>query len=190
MPPANEVQKYLTGAWLMMLGRREGLNLLDISADGFWNSFHAITVSLPPLLLGWVLHVHGTGYLEFDDRLILLARFALIDLAAWLLPIAGLAAIARQVGIAGRFSHYVVASNWGTALLVWLTLPVLFLQLLFPDMLQAVELFALLVLAISLVLGWRLTHIALARGPWQATALYLAMGAASVLVTLLLGQII
>lgn len=189
MPPASEVQQHLTGAWQMMLGRREGLNLLDISADGFWNSFHAITISLPPLLLGWALHLRETGYTELDDRLVLVARLALIDLSAWLLPIAGLAAVARQIGIAGRFTHYVVASNWGTALLVWLMLPVSLLQLLFPDRLQLVQLFALMALVIGVILGWRLTFVALARGPWQATGLYLGMGAASVLVTLLLGQI-
>ena len=50
MPSANEIQAGLTGAWRMMLGRSDGIGLLDLSADGFWNSFFAMIVALPPLL--------------------------------------------------------------------------------------------------------------------------------------------
>ena len=39
-PPAS-----LTGAWRLMLGKADGLRLLDLSADGFWNSFFAIVVA-------------------------------------------------------------------------------------------------------------------------------------------------
>ena len=54
MPSAEEIQQYLTGAWRMMMGKPDGLRLLDLSADGFWNSFFAIIVALPALFVGWV----------------------------------------------------------------------------------------------------------------------------------------
>ena len=50
----DEIQRYLTGAWRMMMGKADGLRLLDLSADGFWNSFFAIVVALPALIVGWV----------------------------------------------------------------------------------------------------------------------------------------
>ena len=54
MPSVEDIQQYLTGAWRMMMGKPDGLRLLDISADGFWNSFFAIVVALPALIVGWV----------------------------------------------------------------------------------------------------------------------------------------
>ncbi|MER9338061.1 hypothetical protein NKJ06_29550, partial [Mesorhizobium sp. M0293] len=54
MLSADETQASLTGAWRLMLGKTDGLRLLDLSADGFWNSFFAIVVAAPALLVGWV----------------------------------------------------------------------------------------------------------------------------------------
>ena len=54
MPRVEEIQQYLTGAWRMMMGKPDGIRLLDISADGFWNSFFAIAIALPALIAGWV----------------------------------------------------------------------------------------------------------------------------------------
>ena len=33
---------------------QDGLRLLDLSVDGFWNSFFAIVIALPPLAVSWV----------------------------------------------------------------------------------------------------------------------------------------
>ena len=49
MLSADETQASLTGAWRLMLGKADGLRLLDLSADGFWNSFFAIIVATPAL---------------------------------------------------------------------------------------------------------------------------------------------
>ena len=54
MPSFDEVQQYLTGALRLMLGKADGLRMLDFSADGFWNSFFAMAVALPALMIGWV----------------------------------------------------------------------------------------------------------------------------------------
>ena len=54
MLSANDIQSSLTGAWHLMLGKVDGLRLLDLSADGFWNSFFAIVVAVPAMIVGWV----------------------------------------------------------------------------------------------------------------------------------------
>ena len=54
MLSAEETQASLTGAWRLMLGKADGLRLLDLTADGFWNSFFAIAVAAPALIVGWV----------------------------------------------------------------------------------------------------------------------------------------
>ena len=61
MPPGDDIQKYLYGAWQLLLGRREGMKLLDLSADGFWNSFYAIVLALPAMFVGWVSVTNGFG---------------------------------------------------------------------------------------------------------------------------------
>ena len=45
MLSADETQSALLGAWRLMLGKADGFRLLDLSADGFWNSFFAIVVA-------------------------------------------------------------------------------------------------------------------------------------------------
>lgn len=70
MPSVEDIQRYLTGAWRMMLGKTDGLRLLDLSADGFWNSFFAIVVALPPLVVSWVgaANVMATASAEVGGR--------------------------------------------------------------------------------------------------------------------------
>ena len=107
MPSIEEVHLYLTAAWRMMTGRADGLRMLDLSADGFWNSFFAIPVALPPLVVGWVGVVNDFGLdaADLSVRVALLLRLAMIDFACWVAPLAGLAAVARTVGLADRFVH-------------------------------------------------------------------------------------
>ena len=118
MPSAEEIQQYLYGTWRMMLGKSDGLRALDISVDGFWNSFFAIVIALPALVVNWVTIADSYGDMaqNLDDRFAIFMRLAVIDLAAWLLPLAAFAAIARRVRLADRYVHYVVASNWATAI--------------------------------------------------------------------------
>jgi hypothetical protein len=66
MPSAENIQLYLTGAWRMMLGKADGLRLLDLSADGFWNSFFAIAIALPPLTVSWVGAANELSQLSAD----------------------------------------------------------------------------------------------------------------------------
>src|SRR3982750_2219871 len=105
MPRIEEIQQYLTCAWRMMMGRPDGLRLLDISADGFWNSFFAIAIALPPLIAGWVTITNSlaAGYVSFGDRLSIMLRLATVDLGAWIIPIAAFATVAGPAGLSDRF---------------------------------------------------------------------------------------
>ena len=135
MPRLEEIQQYFTGSWRMMMGKPEGLRLLDISADGFWNSFFAIAIALPALIAGWVTITNtlASGYVSFGDRLSIMLRLATVDLGAWIIPIAAFAAVAGPSGLSDRFAHYVISSNWGSALLVWLMLPPTLLRMFVPS---------------------------------------------------------
>jgi hypothetical protein len=184
MPPAQHIQQYLTGAWRLMMGKPDGLRLLDISADGFWNSFFAIVIALPALAASWIAVANDMGQAAdiAEGRLSVVLRLAIVDLGAWVLPLGALALAVRPAGIADRLVHYVVATNWGTALIVWLMLPVALVRLFAPsegDLASALS--AILILA-TLVLSWRLTNAAIGKGAIMGTAVFAAMFFASLVV--------
>lgn len=181
MPPAEDIHRHLSGAWRMMTGRRDGMRLLDLSLDGFWNSFFAIVVALPAMLASWVpLAGELTGAeASFGLRLSMLARLAVVDVGAWVLPLVALAAVAGYAGLRQRFVHYVVATNWGSAIFAWMTLPVSLIRLAFPGSGDVAAGLSLAVFIATLVLYWRLTDAALEKGAGVATAVFGGMLAAS-----------
>lgn len=183
MPPVEEIQRHLVGVWRMMTGRRDGIRQLDLSVDGFWNSFFAVVVALPVLLTGWVPMASEIAGADsaFGGRLSLLFRLAVVDIGAWLLPIAALAAVAGRVGIRDRFVHYVVASNWGGALFAWFMLPASLLRLVWPAAGEAATALSLMIFIASLVLSWRLTDAAIDKGPGMTTGVFAGMLFASIL---------
>lgn len=183
MPPADDIQRQLTGAWMMMTGRRDGLRLLDLSMDGFWNSFFAIVVAAPAMLAGWAPMAGEVAGADagFGQRASVVARLALVDIGAWVLPIVGLAAVAGTVGIRDRFVHYVVATNWGGALFSWFMLPVAVLRLFAPAQEDLITALSLGIFVACLVLLWRLTNAALDKGGGLATGVFTGMLVASIL---------
>ncbi len=191
MPSFEETLQYLTGAWRMMLGKANGLRLLDLSADGFWNSFFAMVISLPALGVGWVSFAHDltTTSADVGGRLSILVRLAVIDAATWIVPLAALAAVASRAGIADRFVAYVVASNWGTALVAWLMLPPPLIKLFVPDS-EFAELLALAIFVVFLGLSWRLTNVAIGKGAAVASAVFAGTFIVSLAVYLTLQQLL
>jgi hypothetical protein len=188
MPSFEEIVRYLNGAWRMMTGRRDGLLMLDLSADGFWNSFYAIAVAMPPLFLGWVGYADSiAGDTDSSaSRIATLITFAFIDIAGWIIPLMLLALAARPAGIADRFVAYVVASNWGTVITAWMALPAGMLRLFLPDSLDVAASVGVVIFLVALVLSWRLTNGAINKGPAVATAVFVAMVVASIATVLLL----
>lgn len=177
MPSGDEIQQYLTGAWRMMLGKPDGLRLLDLTADGFWNSFFAIVVALPAMVVSWVGLANELSQLSADlgGRFSIFARLVTIDLSTWVLPLAALAAIAPRVGLADRFVHIVVAGNWSSALIAWIMLPPALLNLFWPGARNAADLISLALFLATMVLSWRMTNVAIGRGPAVASAVFAGM---------------
>lgn len=172
MPPLNDILTYMHGSWRLMNGRADGLRVLDVSADGFWNSFFAILYASPALLVGWVA-IANDLVLDplYSSRLSIIVRLAITDLGGWVLPIAGFAALAGATGLGDRFVPYVVASNWGSAVIVWITLPPSLVRLLAGNS-ELVTLISVVLFLLSLVLSWRLTNAAIARGPAVGSAVF------------------
>jgi len=184
MPSGAEIQQYFTGVWQMMMGRAEGLKMLDLSADGFWNSFFSIVVALPPLIVGWVGFINDipeAQALSVGVRFSLLCRLFLTDIGAWVLPLVLLAAFARPAGIADRFVHYVVASNWASALFAWVMLVPGLLRLFVPESAELANGIALVLFLATLALSWRLTVIAIGKGAAIGTAVFFSVLVASII---------
>jgi len=177
MPSSENIQIYLTGVWRMMLGKADGLRLLDLTADGFWNSFFAIVVALPALMVGWVGVANELSAMsgDFGSRLSIALRFAMIDLMVWVLPIVVLAAVVSWVGLADRFVHLVVASNWAAALFIWVTVPVPLAGLILPLGPETRILLSFVLLVLNLFVTWRVTHIAVAKGAAVTSAVVAGM---------------
>ncbi len=177
MPSGENIQLYLTGAWRMMLGKADGLRLLDLSVDGFWNSFFAIVIALPPSVVSWVGAANELSQLsaDFGSKLSIVARLAVIDIATWILPLIALAAIVSRVGLADRFVHFVVSGNWASALFIWITVPVSLARLIWPLGTETKVLLWFVLIALNLVVSWRVTHVALAKGAAVTTAVFAGM---------------
>ncbi len=183
MLSADEIQTSLTGAWRLMMGKPDGLRLLDLSAEGFWNSFQALLVAVPALVVGWVGVANEIGDpLIVSGRFSMVVRLALVDLGSWVLPLVALALVAPYAGIGNRFVHYVVASNWASAIIAWMLLPSALMRLFMPSAGEAATLVALLLFLASLVLSWRMTNAAIGKGPAVGSAVFAGMFAASLVV--------
>ncbi len=180
---AEDTQASLTGAWRLMLGRADGMRLLDLTADGFWNSFYAMVVAVPALVVGWVGIANELGDPEaFGTRLSLLVRLAMVDFGAWVLPLVVLALVAPRVGIGGRFVAYVVASNWASAIIAWLMLPSALVRLFLPAADAIAASVSLVCFLLSMVLTWRMTNAVIDKGPAAGTAVFIGMFVGSLLI--------
>lgn len=165
--------------------------MLDLSVDGFWNSFFAIVVALPPLVAGWVPMVNEACGPDstLGARTYYMVRLGIVDISAWVLPLALLAAVAGVAGIRDRYVHYVVASNWGSALFAWFMLPAALLNLFLPGADDIAALVTLGLFIACLVLAWRLTNAALAKGSAVASGVFAGMLVASFLTLLALQEL-
>jgi hypothetical protein len=180
MLPAEEIQRSLTGAWRLLMGKSDGLRLLDLSADGFWNSFFSILVALPAMILGWAA---SADQLAADiggvSHAGVILRLAARDLGIWLLPLLGFALVARTAGLGDRFAAYVVASNWGSVIIAWMAVPFVLATLVLPVSDDVFVLLAYLYYGLTFALTWRLTNAVIGRGAAVATAVFAAMLVAS-----------
>ncbi|TIT77531.1 MAG: transporter, partial [Mesorhizobium sp.] len=78
--------------------------------------------------------------------------------------------------------HYVVASNWASAIIAWLTLPSALLRLFLSPTDEISGLVSLILFALSMVLTWRMTNATIGKGAAVGTAVFAGMFVASLLV--------
>lgn len=166
----------------MMFGKPDGLRRMDLSVDGFWDSFTAIPLAFPPLLVSWI--ASAGDYLALPGargtHVQVVAANGLVELASWILPLFFLGAAARRAGIADRFIPYVVSTNWASVIIAWYMLPISLLRLFLPDAQDFIGLLSLVAFLATMVLVWRLTNAAIGKGAAVATAIFTAMFVASV----------
>lgn len=182
MPSFAEILRYFYGVGLMMAGRSEGLKHLDVSADGFWSSFAAIIVALPPVALSWVEYetVERAAPLPETEPVAIYAAHALADVAAWLLPVVILMLLARRIGYSRKIVPLVIATNWGTALLAWVVAPYWILAMLTGGA-EIMALVGILVTAATLILTVRLTALSIGRDFAAALAIVALMVVSSLI---------
>lgn len=174
MPSLEKILGYLRAVFQMMTGRREALYKLDLSADGFWESFWAIAVALPPLCVSWASFAKSMQPEYAMAKGYLFAIAAVTDLLGWLLPVIAFVLLAQKIGLGDRIANYVVASNWGSALFAWFMWPPAMIRLAFPNAEGTIAPLELTIFLAALVFSWRLTDASLQKGPAVATAVFIA----------------
>lgn len=188
---ADETQASIAGAWRLMLGKADGLRSLDLTADGFWNSFYAMVIAVPALVVGWVGIANEIGNPdEFAGRFDMLIRLAMVDLGAWVLPLLALAFVAPRAGIGGRFVAYVVASNWASAIVAWLMLPSALVRLFLPVTDGTAGFVSLFCFLLAMVLTWRMTNAVIGKGAAVGTAVFAGMFFTSLIVLFALQELL
>jgi len=155
----------------MVQGEEEGLDHLDISLQGFWRSFWALIYSIPALCVIWAierdLRLRADASLEIGMSAF--ARDAVTEFLSVAAVLLAVAVLSRPMGIADRFVHWVVSTNW-------LTLPVSYVLAavyLAAASLASGMLIILIALVITLIVNWRVYRVALAGDGLLAVAVLL-----------------
>lgn len=120
---ADEIRRSLTGAWLLLKGKPEGMRAFDTSIEGFWRSFGVILLLCVP----FVIIVMAEQRIIIEDPMIIVdeatqTSFALAKAIGFVLdwvclPIL-VALLAKPLGISQRFVPYIVARNWASVIAI------------------------------------------------------------------------
>jgi len=110
----SEISRSLTGAWLLFLGRPDGLQALDRSLSGFWRSFLVVILILPINAVTMFGVSRSEGATETFDALFW-GNLPVLFLD-WVAFPAVLAAAAGPLDVKRTYVSYVVARNWATPL--------------------------------------------------------------------------
>ena len=176
---ASEFVRSLRGAWLLARGDAAGMGLLDLTVEGFWNSFAAALVAAPAYVLLLTDRYARTGLPPGAG----LAGTAFAESLAYLVDVATLPLLAipltRFLGLGTRYVPLVVASNWATVPQVALFVAAVALGLALPPMRDG---FLLAAVAGTFTYQWFVVRTAL--GTTGATAL------AFILINLLVGAML
>lgn len=156
-----EMRQYVAGALMLLRNDRRGFSLLDVTADGFWRSFAAMVYALPAFAVSWMhyraVFIEETGRADLGIGFLL--RLALIDLAAWVLPIIFVALVAPALGVADRFARWTVATNWLTVPLTYVLVVPLVLSSLATGFETVAGLLLLVLFGLALAVLYRVSKL-------------------------------
>ncbi len=107
----------LAGAWAVMRGRAEGLTRLDLSMEGFWRSFAAIVLLAPFAGLALISQQRLAAAAGEDPAGGGFGPEAVALLVDWFAFPLVFAAMARPLGLGGRYVPFIVARNWASVII-------------------------------------------------------------------------
>jgi hypothetical protein len=181
MEPYAYVLRNLRGVWQTMQGRRQGLELMDVSSDGVWRSFQAMLVALPALWATWISALRDIAPHSPLPPFSIMLRLAFADGVAWLLPIALFSLLARPAKLTHRAAHFIVTNNWSSVIFIAATALTVPFDVLGPEFDSLSAFVSGLVLIISLVMYFRMLHVTL-DAPYEVSIpIYAALVLASML---------
>ena len=161
MPSYAEIQRSVQGAWLLAKGDTRGMNLFDLSVEGFWRSFAAMLIVAPVYALV-LLAQPVPADSEPDSLTGMLLAEAVAYVVGWVaFPVAAIF-LTRLLGLAAGYVPLVVANNWSAVVQIAFYAAVVVLGTLLPGELRAISLLAA-TLAI-LVYQWFVIRTALDTG--------------------------
>jgi hypothetical protein len=146
MPRLEEVGYYMRGLWLLLIGKPEGFQYLDLTERGFWRSWWAVLFCLPPTLLSWAsfrLYFLTQAPQGTSTGLLFFLKLAVVEAANWLIPLLVVLVLARIAGFSRAALPLVIVLNWLSVPLQWAYVPVSLIQLWAPEDTSAALLYLL-----------------------------------------------
>ncbi|MGD9477709.1 hypothetical protein [Shinella sp. G-2] len=187
MPGLDELQRYLTGVYLLLKQKPEGFGWLDLTVRGFARSFWAFLWCLPAFAViwaSWRLYYLASMPADTPAGVSFFVKLLAIDVAGWLLPLVLLAALARTLGYAQYLATVVTASNWIAVPFAYAAALPFALTLVLPTSAPFAGLLLYAVFGASVVLQFRLVWMCVGK----QTLLAAAMTAIFVLPPMIVGQ--
>jgi hypothetical protein len=139
MPGREEILHYLTGVWLLVRRKPEGLGYFDFSDHGVARSFWALGMSLPFLFITWIWarDIYLNALPERPDPgFLLYFRFFMIDMITWFTPLLILIGFSILTRLEAFFAATVVTTNWLAFAISIFVADIALLEILFPGATQ------------------------------------------------------
>lgn len=177
----------MTGIVRMVRNEPDGLNYLDLSTRGFWQSFWSYAFSLPAYIALWLSNraaqLAATPDSDLGTGLFL--RAALTDATGIAVGICAVAVVARPMGIADRFVHLIVSTNWLSLPLVYATAMTTLLTIGTGG--ESGAFLQLIIFLAALTISWRVIRVALGGDGLMAFGLLVLMQLVFALTKVVLG---
>ena len=176
----DDVLTRVQGAIDLIRGKEgAGWRRLDLSADGFCNSFLALPVCIPAFAVVWAAHARWLAAAGSDASLgQTLTALAAIEVVSWVATLALFVPLASLLDWRGRVVPAVIAANWGAVLFAYVyAVPAVLTLLIGPE--PGVAFVSLVISLGVLVAYWRLLAAALERPAPAVAATFMATVALS-----------